>query len=186
MYSCRCCALHNCRVTCGTLCMAHSVDTLYSYVQQPWGIGSSWNGNWEAQIPKKVQRPQLQVRGFPSRARPLAGFTSLFVSTFSLCPLIILAPSFRHPDLEHSFVLLHGSLAPLLPLSSVNLMPFGSCHQPPSPLPFPIQIPQRDNRFGLSFPIWVESSCLASSLVASSQWLGHEAGLCPLFNHLPP
>lgn len=81
--------------------------------------------------------------------------------------MCILAPSFRHPDLEHSFVLLTALSHPFCPclLSTSCLLVPVTNHLVLST--FPIQIPQRDNRFGLSFPIWVESSCLASSLVAS-------------------
>lgn len=72
--SCRCCALHN-RRRHGTLCMAHSVDTDTATCSNHGVLGPSWDGsNWKAQIPKKVQRPQLQVVGASSRARPLAGF----------------------------------------------------------------------------------------------------------------
>lgn len=46
-------------------------------------LGPLGDGNWKAQIPKKVQRPQLQVpRSFPPGHIHWQDSTSLFVSTF--------------------------------------------------------------------------------------------------------
>ena len=87
MYSCRCCTLHNCRRYTAPYAW-HIQCTPYTAMCSNHGVLPLGDGNWKAQIPKKVQRPQLQVPGsFPPGHIRWQDSTSLF-QLFSLCPLV--------------------------------------------------------------------------------------------------
>lgn len=96
MYSCRCCTLHNCRRYTAPY-VWHTQCTPYTAMCSNHGVLPLGDGNWKAQIPKKVQRPQLQVPGsFPPGHIRWQDSTSLF-QLFSLCPLACVS-SFHHSD----------------------------------------------------------------------------------------
>lgn len=97
MYSCRCCALHNRRRYTAPY-VWHIQWTPYTATCSNHGVlGPLGDGNWKAQIPKKVQRPQLQVAGsFPPGHVHWQDSTSLFVSTFLSVPPCV--SSLHHSD----------------------------------------------------------------------------------------
>ena len=188
MYSCRCRILHNCRRYTAPY-VWHIQCTPYTAMCSNHGVlGPLGDGNWKAQIPKKVQRPQLQVpRSFPPGHVHWQDSTSLFVLTFFSVSSCV--SSLHHSDTLILVIALSCSRLSSVPPAhiSVNLMPFGFCHQLPSPL----HIPNSDSPEGKSFRpqfSYLGGIFMLSLLTGcqAANGLATDTGLYALLNHLPP
>ena len=130
-------------------------------------------------FPRKCKGPSCRSQGASLQGTSV-GRIPLVCFNFSLCArLCILSPSFRHPDLGHSFVLLTALQCPSCPclLSTSCLLVPVTNHLVLST--FPIQIPQREN---LSVSVFLFGQNLHAQpphWLPASRWLGHGHWVVP-------
>ena len=175
MYSCRCRILHNCRRYTAPY-VWHIQCTPYTAMCSNHGVlGPLGDGNWKAQIPKKVQRPQLQVpRSFPPGHIHWQDSASLFVLTFLSVSSCV--SSLHHSDTLILVIALSCSRLSSAPPAHIFCQPHAfwflsptASSSPHSQFRFP-----RGKIFSASvFLFGWNLHAPPAHWLPSSQWLGH-------------